>query len=94
MLNKNTKKAILIGIGTAAAYNFVIGKGIFNKPRFYHQHKAVKKYLSSSYPEAVTGDIFKTFDGWSCIVNDNGVSFVLNITKTFDGDYIFSRSEL
>lgn len=91
MEKKKTNKALLIGIAAAGAYHFIKGNGIFNKPRFYYQHKAVEKYLSSNHENANVGEIVKTKSGWSCIVNDNSYQFVLNISRTDDGTYIFSE---
>lgn len=94
MAEKNTKKAILLGIGAAAALKFAAGDGIFNKPRFYFQYKAAEKYLSSAHPGAVIGNMVKTSGGWSCVVKENNSSFVLSITKASDGNYIFHNSQL
>ena len=87
-----TKKAVLIGLSAAVAYSFIKGNGVFNKPRFYQQHKAVQKYLSSNHESAYVGEIVKTKGGWSCIVNDMGRKFVLNMEKTSDGSYVFSET--
>ena len=89
-----TKKAVLFGLGAAVCYSFIKGNGVFNKPRFYKEHKAVSKYLSSNHANAYVGEIVKTKNGWSCIVNDMGKRFVLNFEKTSKGDYIFSENEI
>ena len=93
-MNKKSKKAILIGLAAAAGYSFIKGKGIFNKPRFYHQHKAMEKYLETNHPNAIAGEIVKTSGGYTTIVNDGGRNFVLNITRTEDNTYIFSEEEI
>jgi len=93
-MSKKTKKAVLIGLGTALLYSAVKGNGIFNKPRFYFVYKALEKYLSSNHADSNIGEIVKTKNGWSCIVNDKGKSFVVNISKAVDGNYLFSESEL
>ena len=92
--NSKSKKAILLGIGAAVTYSFIKGNGIFNKPRFYHQHKALKKYLSSNHPNAYTGEITKTKNGWSCIINDTGRHIAVNMEKSEDGTYIFSEQSI
>ena len=94
MSEKNTKKAILLGLGAVAAYKFINGDGIFNKPRFYFIYKAAKKYLSSSHPDAVLGKIIKTSGGASCIIYENNRQFMLSVSKAPDGTYIFHESEL
>lgn len=94
MEKRKTKKALLAGIAAAGAYHFIKGNGIFNKPRFYFQHKAVKKYLSSNHANAYVGEIVKTKSGWTCVVNDNSYRFVLNISQTNDGTYIFSEEKI
>ncbi len=94
MLKKHTKKALLIGMGIVTAYKFTSGDGIFNTPRFYFQHKALRKYLSSSHPGAAAGSILKTSGGWSCIIRENNNSFLISITRADDGNYIFHESKL
>lgn len=95
MNNKFTpKKAVLFGIFAAAAYKFTKGDGIFNKPRFYSQHKAVSSYLSTYHSDAQAGKILKTDSGWHCIVKTHQKDFVLNIHKTDDGMYLFSETDL
>ena len=90
----DTKKAILLGLAAGVAYKAIKGEGIFNKPRFYRQHEAAKKYLSSKYPDAKTGDIIKTEDGWSCIVYLHDKNFVLYITQSNTNEFIFSEKTL
>ena len=60
----SAKKAALIGAGAAVIYGFAKGKGIFNIPRFYNQHKAVENYLNTYHNGANHGDIIKTKDGF------------------------------
>lgn len=88
------KKAALLGAGAAVVYSFIKGKGIFNVPRFYDQHRAVENYLKTYHNSANHGDIIKTKDGWVCIVNINEEQILLNIQKTEDGAYIFSEEKL
>lgn len=88
------KKAALLGAGAALMYGFIKGKGIFNVPRFYDQHKAVENYLRTYHNGANHGDIIKTNDGWVCIVNINEEQILLNLQKSEDGAYIFSEEKL
>ena len=88
------KKAILIGAAAACAYEFLRGDGIFNKPRFASQHKAVEAYLSSYYTNAEHGKIIKDDVGWHCIVQASQKKFLLNIHRTDDGMYLFSETDL
>lgn len=88
------KKAILIGALVACAYEFVKGEGIFNKPRYAPQHKAVDAYLSSYYTNSEHGKIIKNDTGWHCIVKTPQKSFLLNIHRTDDGMYLFSENDL
>ena len=94
MKKSNKKGALILGIGAALTYSFIKGNGIFNKPRFYNQHKALEKYLSSNHPDANKGDIIKTDDGYSTIINDRGVKIIVNMAKTPDGVYVFSEKPL
>ena len=88
------KKAALLGAGAALIYRFAKGKGIFNKPRFYDQHKAIKNYLNTYHNGANYGDIARTKDGWVCVVNINNEQILLNVQKSEDGSYIFSEEKL
>ena len=89
-----TKKAALLGAGAALAYGFIKGKGIFNIPRFFDQHKAIKNYVKTYHPNANVGDILKTKNGWTCIINSNDEQILLNLEKTDDKNYIFSETKM
>ncbi len=89
----SAKKAALLGAGAAVIYGFAKGKGIFNIPRFYSQHKAVENYLNTYHNGANHGDIIKTKNGWMCVVNIDKQQILLNIQKSEDGNYIFSEEK-
>lgn len=89
MSKKGNKLPILAGLAALGIYRFYKGKGIFNKIRFADQHNAVSDYLESNYPNAFYSDITPTDDGWSCIVNNMGTRFVLYITKSEGGVFVF-----
>lgn len=93
-MSKRINKAFVVGTLSACAYSFVKGNGIFNKPRFYPQYKAISKYLSSSSPNANIGKIFKTKEGFGAVINDNGDCYLLSITKIKGNDYMFSKTEM
>ena len=90
----SAKKAVLLGVGAACLYKLVKGEGVFNKPRFFQQHKAVVTYLDTYHPGAVAGNIVKNDAGWHCIVKNGTTNFVLNINKTNDGTFVFSETQL
>lgn len=94
MKKNTTKKVALLGAGAALAYGFIKGKGIFNLPRFYNQHKEIKKYVETYYPNGNFGDILKTKTGWCCIINNNNKQILLNLEKTDDGNYVFSETDM
>ena len=93
MSKKGSKLPLLIGLAAVGAYRFYKGKGMFNKVRFHEQHNAVSDYLDGHYPNAFYSDIVPTDDGWSCIVNNRGRRFVLYLTKSDDGVYVFWEKE-
>ena len=93
-MKKDTKKAVLLCAGAMAAYSFVKGKSIFNYPRFYNQHKAIKNYLAAYHPDGVSGDIIKTKNGWASIIRSDDKQVLLNIEKTDDGSYLFTETEM
>lgn len=90
----SAKKAALLGAGAAVLYGFAKGKGIFNVPRFYNQHKAIENYLNTYHNGANHGDVLKTKDGWMCVVNIDNQQILLNLHKSDDGNYIFSEEKL
>lgn len=94
MKKVTTKKAALLGAGAVLAYGLIKGKGIFNVPRFFNQHKAIKNYVQAYHPNGNFGDVLKTKNGWACIVNSNNNQILLNLEKTIDGNYIFSETEM
>lgn len=88
------QKTVLVGTLTACAYSMIKGNGIFNKPRFFNQHRAIKKYIETTHPGAVIGNIVKTSKGWASVINDHGSCFLLNITQSPDNNYIFSEEKM
>ena len=88
------QKTVLYTTVTALVYSAVKGNGIFNKPRFFNQYRAIKKYIDTTYPGAVMGNIVKTSGGWASVINCQGEKILLNVTKTSDGNYIFSEEKM
>jgi len=90
------KKLLTIALGVAAIgiYRAAKGKGAFNKMRFADQHEAVGRYLESHHPGAVYSAIEQFGDGWSCVITDNGQKFLLYMTCSTEGVYIFDESEI
>lgn len=93
-MSKKSTKLLLLGAAALGAYNFYKGKGSFNKLRFLEQHNAVRDYLDSHFPNATYSEITETEEGWSCIVNTYQKNFVLYMTKTADGVFVFWEKEL
>lgn len=81
--------ALAIGVTAGGVYSLIRGNGIFNKPRFAPQHKAVERYLDAHYPGAVYSSIKETGSGWSCVVRDGDRQFILYLTRAKDKVYIF-----
>lgn len=94
MRKKVSKIPLLIGLAAVGVYRFSKGKGMFNKVRFKEQHQAVSDYIESHFPGALYSDITPTDDGWSCVVNNMGTRFVLYMTKSADGVFVFWEKEL
>ena len=93
-MSKKGAKILLLGAAALGAYNFYKGNGIFNKLRFGEQHKAVSDYIESHCPGASYSEITQTDEGWSCVVDDSDVSFVLYLTKTPEGTFVFWEKEI
>lgn len=94
MSKKGSKLTLLAGIAVLGAYRFYKGKGVFNKVRFKEQHQAVSDYLENHLPGAFYSEITHTDDGWSCVVNNQGKQFVLYMTKSPDGVFVFWEKEV
>ena len=88
------QKTFIIGTVAALGYSMIKGNGVYNKPRFFYQYRAIKKYIDATHPKAVIGDVVKTSQGWAVIVNDHGNCFLLNVTKTDDDVYLFSEEKM
>ena len=91
------KKLTLLTVGAAAAavaYRAVKGYGVFNRFRFSNEHQAISDYLSAHHTGATYGPIAQTGDSVSTVVTDGTQQFLLVVTKSDDGIYIFSEEEL
>lgn len=93
-MSKKSTKIFILGAAALGAYNLYKGKGIFNKLRFKEQHEAVSDYLDSHFPDSTYSEIVPTEDGWSCVVNTYPKNFVLYMTKTSEGVFVFWEKEI
>lgn len=94
-MNKR-KKLLIFAAGAAAigAYRAFRGKGAFNKIRFSAQHEAVGRYIENNHPGAFYSPIEAIGNGWSCIITDGTERYLLYITCSEDGVYIFDESRI
>lgn len=91
------KKLTLITVATAAmaiAYRAAKGYGVFNRMRFSKEHQAISDYLASHHPGATYGPIAETGESVSTVVSGYSKKFILVVTKSDDGIYIFSEEAL
>lgn len=79
---------------TLVAYRAVKGYGIFNKIRYRQLHSVVSRYLETHHPDSTYSSISDVGDGYSAIVTDHNKSYLLHITKTKEGVYVFSEKEM
>lgn len=86
--------SLALGIAAVEVYRAFRGRGSFNKLRFSGQHDAVAKYIDSHHPGAIYSPIEAFGDGWSCVITDNNEKFLLYITCSNDGIYIFDENKL
>lgn len=93
---KKKKKLLALALGVAAVgvYRAVKGKGAFNRMRFADQHEAVSKYVEAHHPGAVYSGIEAIGEGWSCVITDEGEKYLLYITCSPDGVYIFEENKI
>lgn len=92
MDKKKKMIAAMLGIGAVGVYRAVKGKGIFNKYRFSEQHEAVARYVESHHPGALYSSLEMTSNGWSCVISDKSARYLLYITCSDDGVYIFDET--
>ncbi len=94
----NMKKRNMFLLASAAAagvYGAVMGKGIFNKPRFREQHSAVSRYVDAHYPGAVYSPIEATPKGYMTFIKRLGKpKIMLYAYKSPDGVYVFHETEV
>ena len=76
------------------AYRAVKGYGIFNKLRFAEEHNAVARYIETHHPGAVYSGIEDSGNGYSTVITDGMQSFLLHITKTENGVYVFTEKAI
>lgn len=88
------KKRNLFFAAAAAAglvYSAVEGKGVFNKIRFKDVHEAVSSYVTSHYPRAFYSPISATEKGYVTTINNGTEKYILYITRTTDGVFVFNE---
>lgn len=91
------KFPILAAAASAAAlcaYRAVKGYGVFNKLRFPDLHSSVSRYIETHHPGAVYSSIEDVGSGYSTIITDRSQKYLLHITKTENGVYVFSEKEI
>lgn len=93
MRNKN-KLFILAGIGAAVGYSAWRGVGPFNRIRFKKQYEALRSYVDTHYPGAVTGDIVPFEEGWNCNVYYNEQNIIIYIIPNENEGFIFCPTEV
>lgn len=85
---------LVIGAAAVCVYRAVKGKGAFNKIRFTEQHEAVSKYVEGHHPGAVYSSIEAVGEGWSCVIYDSYEKYLLYLTCSSDGIYIFEENKI
>lgn len=95
-MKKKNNKLLMLAVGTAAVgiYKAAKGKGIFNKFRFAAQHDAISKYTETHHPGASYSAIEAVGEGWSCVIYDGNEKYLLYVTCSADGIYIFEENKI
>ena len=92
MKKKRFNNAFWLGLAATEVYRFYNGKGIFNKPRFSKQHKAIEKYIDTNYPGAHYTPISIAGNGWATIIKtQDNKSIPLYLYKIDTDNYIFKE---
>ncbi len=82
------------GLAAVGVYRAVKGYGIFNKFRFPKEHSAVSRYIETHHPGATYSSIQDTDKGYSTIVTSGESRFLLHLTLTPGGIYVFSEKPI
>lgn len=95
-MKKKNNKLLAVALGAAAVgiYRAAKGKGAFNKLRFSAQHDAISKYIDSHHPGAAYSAVESVGEGWSCVIYDEGEKYLLYLTCSPDGIYIFEENKI
>ncbi|MBQ7793762.1 MAG: hypothetical protein IJ366_04495 [Clostridia bacterium] len=86
--------AALSGVAVAAAYRIIKGHGVYNRLKFKDVHTAVSHYLETNHPGATCSAITNTGDGYYTIITDGTNKYMLTVTKTDDGMYVYHEDNL
>ncbi len=94
MKKKNKLLALALGAAAVGIYRAAKGKGAFNRLRFANQHEAISKYVETHHPGAAYSGIEAVGEGWSCVIYDSGEKYLLYLTCSADGVYIFEENKI
>lgn len=86
--------AAAAGIAAVGLYRAIKGKGAFNGLRFKEQHDAVGKYVETHHKGAFYSAIEPTEHGWTCVITEPNAKYLLHISRSENGVYIFSEEKL
>lgn len=89
-------KLLLTGASVVALglYRGLKGKGAFNKIKYAREYEAIKKYIDANYPGASFSNIEAVGSGWSTVMTYYNDKYLLNLTRTDDGCYIFNETKI
>lgn len=94
MKKKNKLLAVALGAAAVGIYRAAKGKGAFNRLRFANQHEAISKYVETHHPGAAYSSIEAVGEGWSCVIYDAGEKYLLYLTCSTDGVFIFEENKI
>lgn len=86
--------AALSGVAVAAIYRAVKGHGVFNRLKYPDEHSAVARYVELNHPGATYSSIQAVGESFTTIIDDGSKKFLLTITLSESGLYIFSEENL
>ncbi len=86
----STAAVTVAGIG----YKLLKGHNIINRVKFNEEHKAVARYVEANHPNATYSEIRDTGDSHITIITDGEYKYLLTVTKSNDGTYIYQEEDL
>lgn len=86
--------AALSGVAVAAVYKAVKGHGVFNRIKYPDEHSAISRYVELNHSGASYSTVQPVGESFTTIVDDGSKKYLLTVTPSENGVYIFNEENL